>query len=928
VVISLHRQATYLYRIIFLCLIACSLLNHGCSDRYKTKEEFLNEGIKFINEKDPNSAIIYFKKALEKDQNFFEARFQLAKAYIQAGKSDSAEKELQKLIRQNPNAKEIHIELARVYLYKEKPDDALQELSTFVGDISDNVDALETAGWAYTLKGENNTAIELLKKAISAGNGRASSRILLARIYVKVGKPGEAKSEISEILKKDSSDKMGLYTLAEIQSENDKDSAIRTYDQILRFHPSESEAYFKKGMLCLEQGKGEEALSVSNKLIEVFPKKPEGYRLKGIVLFYKPIIDDATIALQKSIAIQPHIVSYYFLGLCHYYRNELEQSMNQLQKALDINPSFAQARILTALIHLKKNRIDDAIGEIKKVLEANNNNAIAHNILGSAFMAKGLYSEGIEQLNRAIENDPKLVDVYIKKGLFNLSKGKFKEAEAELKTAVSVNPDLLYSRALLASSYIRQNEYDKALKILQEGLKGQKTDAVFYNLIADVMLRQNKVTDAIKYLQKSKEANQEYYNSYFTLASLYFQRGEQDKGLQELKSVLKKSPDNLKAAIAVASILEMGNRNEEALKYYLQAKESGNIDGYLELAKYHLRKKETDKALKILDEAARKYPSEIAPHELRGKTLLLLKKPEDAIMAFEEVEKINPNLGLTYIVNAFISQNKPQKALDKIRKEIKKQPERLELSAEVSRIYKIMGKKQDAVENAQKIIQKRPESPIGYMALAMVYQDDKELDKAIETLKKATSLRDIGIFMMLGNEYFLKKDYKSALEHYRKADAVKPGHIPALFQQGSVLYTMGKKNEAIAEYQKILRLSQNHVPTLNNLAYLYAEDNRDTSMALQLATRAYTLAPKDGFVQDTLGFVLVKNKKIQEGLMALKKAVELVPNNPSIYYHLALAYNEYGDKHRAMENLQKAVRFGDFPEVSNAKQLLAKLQRS
>ncbi len=174
----------------------------------------------------------------------------------------------------------------------------------------------------------------------------------------------------------------------------------------------------------------------------------------------------------------------------------------------------------------------------------------------------------------------------------------------------------------------------------------------------------------------------------------------------------------------------------------------------------------------------------------------------------------------------------------------------------------------------------------------------------------------------------MKKDYKSALENYRKADALKPGHIPALFQQGSVLYTMGKKKEAIAEYQKILRLSQNHVPTLNNLAYLYAEDNRDTAMALQLATRAYTLAPKDGFVQDTLGFVLIKNKKIQEGLTALKKAVELVPNNPSIYYHLALAYNEYGDKRRAMENLQKAVRFGDFPEASNAKQLLAKLQRS
>jgi len=210
----------------------------------------------------------------------------------------------------------------------------------------------------------------------------------------------------------------------------------------------------------------------------------------------------------------------------------------------------------------------------------------------------------------------------------------------------------------------------------------------------------------------------------------------------------------------------------------------------------------------------------------------------------------------------------------------------------------------------------------------MIYNADHEPEKSVEILRKASRLNDIGIAMMLGNTYFLKKDYKAALEQYRKADTIKPGYVPALFQQGSVLYAIGKKREAVAEYQKVLRLSQNHVPALNNLAYLYAVDNNDLEMALQLATRAYTLTPNDGFVQDTLGFVLVKNGKVQEGLTALKKALELLPNNPSVHYHLALAYKEYNDKPKAIEYLQKAMSFGDFPEASNAKQLLAKLQKS
>jgi Tfp pilus assembly protein PilF len=79
------------------------------------KEELFAQGQRSMTANDPNSAIIFFKNALEKDQNYFDARFQLAKAYIRAGKTDLAEKELQKLVRQNPNSKDIHLEIARFY---------------------------------------------------------------------------------------------------------------------------------------------------------------------------------------------------------------------------------------------------------------------------------------------------------------------------------------------------------------------------------------------------------------------------------------------------------------------------------------------------------------------------------------------------------------------------------------------------------------------------------------------------------------------------------------------------------------------------------------------------------------------------------------------------------------------------------------------
>ena len=84
-------------RRIIALLIALFILSAGCSDKSKTKEELLSEGVRLMKANKPG-AIIYFKNALEKDPNFFEARFQLAREYYRVGKFDSAEDEFKKLI--------------------------------------------------------------------------------------------------------------------------------------------------------------------------------------------------------------------------------------------------------------------------------------------------------------------------------------------------------------------------------------------------------------------------------------------------------------------------------------------------------------------------------------------------------------------------------------------------------------------------------------------------------------------------------------------------------------------------------------------------------------------------------------------------------------------------------------------------------------
>ncbi|HEY6011489.1 MAG TPA: tetratricopeptide repeat protein, partial [Nitrospirota bacterium] len=180
----------------------------------------------------------------------------------------------------------------------------------------------------------------------------------------------------------------------------------------------------------------------------------------------------------------------------------------------------------------------------------------------------------------------------------------------------------------------------------------------------------------------------------------------------------------------------------------------------------------------------------------------------------------------------------------------------------------------------------------------------------------------------LGNLFTFKNNHAAALEQYRKAESLKPDSDESAFRAASALHALGRKKEADEEYQKVLRLSPNHVLALNNLAYLYAEENRGLPQALNYATRAFMIAPQNDSIRDTLGYVLVKNGRTEQGIRMLKKASENSPKNATIAYHLALAYKEAGDRSKASTILEKALSLGDFPEAREAKTLLDTLKKS
>lgn len=894
----------------------------------KTKEELLAEADKFMKEGNPSGAIVALKSALEKDQNFFDARYQLAKAYRAAGKLEQAEREMQKVQLMNPSRADLQLETARLLLDMRKYDEALTAVQQYLAGHANDPEALELLGYASLAKDRSGQAEESFLKALAAEPGRASAQLGLARAYVRSGKGSEARKTLEEMLAKDPKNVQASYTLAGVEmADKKRERALEIYRSIAAATPGESEALYRAGLIYVEQGDLEKAGATAEDLIERFPKKGAGSTLKGMVLYYKKNYREAATELQKSVTLQPSSGAYYFLGLSHYNLGENEVALSHFKRLLDANPSFHQARLLTAMLFLKQKRADSAISELKKVIELDPQNAMAHNMLGSAYIAQGMHEEAMRELNKALELDPKLVDAHLKKGIFNLTLGKSAEAEAELKTAVKIAPDVMNTRFLLASYYLRQKNSAKAMSLLKEGLTGKKTDAVLYSSMATILAREKKPAEALAALLKAKETDPDYLPPYFSLGVYYAAQGDYGKALAEYQTVLRKAPQNAAALIQTAATYELQGKESDAFAYYSKAKELKSPIAYMALTNYHLRKKETDKAVALLDELYKMNPNAVEALEAKGKVYLGAKNHRAALAAFEELETKSPGRGMPFIVATYALLKDYTGAIKLLEAKLREKPDSLELRAELAMLASMNNEWDRATEHAQKIINAKPRSAAGYEVLAAVYERRKENDKAIAALKRGliADPKDLSAALKLGGMYARQKEFGSALAALRDIEKHYPRNAQVLFARGSLLETMGKRSEAVKTYQELIEQDETYLPALNNLAYLYAQGHGSKEQALELAVKAYKLSPGSPEIMDTLGFAYLKNGKRQDALKVLKQAAAQLPENPSVNYHLALALKENGDTAGAIESLQRALKAGEFPEAKEAAALLGQL---
>ncbi|MEQ8189969.1 MAG: tetratricopeptide repeat protein [Candidatus Eremiobacterota bacterium] len=173
------------------------------------------------------------------------------------------------------------------------------------------------------------------------------------------------------------------------------------------------------------------------------------------------------------------------------------------------------------------------------------------------------------------------------------------------------------------------------------------------------------------------------------------------------------------------------------------------------------------------------------------------------------------------------------------------------------------------------------------------------------------------VYNSLGFIYYLREDYKKAMEYYNKALEFKED-FPELYCNMALLYRKeGNLDLAEEFYRKAITCSPDDFEAYFNMALVYLEKG-DLDKGEEYFKKSLELNPDNPAVYSNLAVIYDKKGNIEGVITALNRSVELNPSVPELQYNLAVTMIKAGRFKEARILFNKALELG-YPEqeISN-----------
>ncbi|XOF33849.1 MAG: tetratricopeptide repeat protein [Candidatus Electrothrix sp. YB6] len=489
-------------------------------------------------------------------------------------------------------------------------------------------------------------------------------------------------------------------------------------------------------------------------------------------------------------------------------------------------------------------------------------------------------------------------------------------------------------------------EYEEALACYEKSLRCDRDADFVFRKIPLLLLHLNRSDEAVSRLKKYLTDHPEDTMSRLLLAKIFIRQDEFEKAARQYREIHGLHPDETGSQILLAELYLAENKTDKA-ESVLRDILTANDDSYpahLLLARLLIAEEDFAAGRRHYQQALDLLWSEELQMEL-AEVLIRQKKYARAVEMYQEIlqhDELNEEVRIS-LVQLYLLQGKEKKAMAELRR-LKKNTQHLEqVELGVVRLYIRWEKYDRAIRLLEKLLQRKELSGARYLLAVLRFQE-KQYDVALRDLKKigpdageyedavflqVRTLQELerhkeavrllesavaeeegrtpdlyvllaGIYEFLGWQERGRKTFLRALKVY-------PENEEVLYEYGLFLHHIGEQPQALEIMQRIIAVQPEHAGALNYVGYMWATKKMHLDKALQYISRAAQLKPKNGYIQDSLGWVYYQQGKFIRAVKALEQALELSPDAPMILDHLADAYLAAGQTEKALAIWRRAL---------------------
>jgi tetratricopeptide (TPR) repeat protein len=690
-------------------------------------------------------------------------------------------------------------------------------------------------------------------------------------------------------------------------------SAENEYRQAIQINPDFADAYYRLGLLQIQQEYPAAAAKSLARAIDLDPKNLDArlhlgdlqvsstqyaearqqadavlrqdgknagaHRLLGQVALHQLQYIPAETELKEAIAIDPgDPQTYEVLGLTQLLDAENGAAEKSFQSAVDIKPDDPQTYINLADFYKGQNAADRAeevlrqgIGKDPKAVEL----PVA---LAGLYLERGRLVDAKHLLDQLEDDANDYPDGRRAVAEFYLDHGDAASALDRFRALVSKNDNDQAAAKKVAECYLQLARWQDA----EQWIDQRGKDADFRLLRARSELGGFRLREATAELQGLIKDSPDLPAVYFYLAQVYTAQEQAAQAQQALTEALRVQPGYLPALLGLGNISLEQNNAKAALEYAgrVIATSFWVADAHVLAGSSYLLLGDLDQAQRAFELAAGLNSRSPAPQERLGHVLGMRGNYADAEKAYEASLAIIPDYApaLNGLAEVLSKEGKEKQASARIDRQIAAQPKSFQLYVAKAEFCIVQKDWACAEHSYQQTLAINPYYVNGYLALAHVY---------------AASNRPQGM-----------------IQAYEAARNKFPEYLPTYILLAQVYEYVGNVDQARQTYQDALKVDPNSYQAMSSLARLYGDHGGSLSEALELAQKAKSEQPDDPGVNDTLGWIYYKQGLYRSAVPVLEAAVAKNPQVAKFQFHLGMAYLAAGQPAQAHTSLQAALQSG------------------